>query len=559
MGADNVTVTGHSREDGDTFAAEPEPSERPRSSAVHGELTREERIAELWSRGDLWWKLYPDQREVYDFVRGCKERIIVIEIARQFGKTFTLSLIAIEIAIRNPGWAIRFVSGDQKALRKASARTSREILSDCPRHLRPVWNSMDDVYRFPNGAEIHFASANDGQADSNRGQRAHACFVEEAGFVDDLDYLVTSVLLPQTKTTGGQIIMISTPRVTPAHAWETFCVRTKSTGSHILRTIEDDKHTSEKEKEILIREMGGRESSRARRELWCEHIVDETRAVCPEFDRERAARLVYDAPPPTYEQPLVALDLGWADKTGVLFGYYDFRRAKLVIQDELLLTRNRTDELVAKSKAVESRLWPEPRRREPNRVCDAPLLVVNDISVFHKWPVAAPMKDDLDAMVNELRLWTQADRLHIDPRCRGLVAQLQAAIWDSARKKFERTTEGHSDLVAALIYMIRSASVFENPYPVLQEGISQQTHQIDPALLGSQPGGSAKQLAKLFGRANVMAPRKRPQQSLDDRANYDAQRRTFEGASDIKTQPTSQEYRDGWERIFGKPKQQREA
>jgi hypothetical protein len=53
-----------------------------------------------------------------------------------------------------------------------------------------------------------------------------------------------------------------------------------------------------------------------------------------------------------------------------------------------------------------------------------------------------------------------------------------------------------------------------------------------------------------------MAPKKRPAQSLDDRASYDAQRRTFEGASDIKTQPTSQEYRDGWERIFGKTKHQ---
>jgi hypothetical protein len=475
------------------------PQERAELDSLTG--NHEHSLESLWAEGNLRWKLYPDQREVYDFVSGCKERIIVVEIARQFGKTFTLSLIAIETAIRNPGWAIRFVSGDQKALRKAVGPNFSEILADCPRHLRPVWNSMDGVYRFPNGAEIHFGSANDGRADSNRGQRAHACFVEEAGFVDDLDYLVTSVLLPQTKTTGGQIIMISTPSVTPAHAWETFCTRTKTTGSHILRTIDDDKHTSEREKEILIREMGGRESSRARRELWCEHIVDETRAVCPEFDRERAARLVYDAPPQTYEQPLVALDLGWADKTGVLFGYYDFRRAKLVIQDELLLTRNRTDELVAKSKAVEARLWPEPRRREPSRVCDAPLLVVNDISVFHKWPVAAPAKDDLDAMVNELRLWTQADRLHIDPRCRGLVAQLQAAIWDSGRKKFERTTEGHSDLVAALIYMIRSAPVFENCYPALQEGVSIQTHQIDPALMGTQPGHSAKQLSKLFGRA----------------------------------------------------------
>jgi hypothetical protein len=36
---------------------------------------------------------------------------------------------------------------------------------------------------------------------------------------------------------------------------------------------------------------------------------------------------------------------------------------------------------------------------------------------------------------------------------------------------------------------------------VLQEGVSIQTHQIDPALLGTQPGHSAKQLAKMFGRA----------------------------------------------------------
>ena len=50
-------------------------------------------------------------------------------------------------------------------------------------------------------------------------------------------------------------------------------------------------------------------------------------------------------------------------------------------------------------------------------------------------------------------------------------------------------------------------------------------------------------------------PRKRPQQSRDNLAEYDAQRRTFEGASDVKTQPTSQEYRQGWDRIWGKGNQ----
>ena len=44
-------------------------------------------------------------------------------------------------------------------------------------------------------------------------------------------------------------------------------------------------------------------------------------------------------------------------------------------------------------------------------------------------------------------------------------------------------------------------------------------------------------------------PRKRPQQSLDNRADYDAQRRTFEGASDIKTAPTSEAYRVGYDRV----------
>jgi hypothetical protein len=463
-------------------------------------LTQEERIAELWRRGRLRWKLFDDQKRVYDFIHACQHKIIVINSTRQFGKSFIGGTDAVEFANQTPEALIRYVAGTQKSLRKIVGPIFREIHRDCPPDLRPHYDSGDTCWRFPNKAELHVAAANDGHADDSRGQRAHRCYVEEAGFIDDLDYLVTSVLLPQTKTTGGKIILISTPPETPSHAFWNFYDRAIERGAAITVTIDEDEHTPVAAKEELIDEMGGRKSTRARRELWCERIVDETRAICPEFDRERAARLVYDAPPPTYEQPLVALDLGWADKTGVLFGYYDFRRAKLVIQDELLLTRNRTDELVAKSKAVEARLWPNPKR-EPSRVCDAPLLVVNDISVFHKWPVAAPQKDDLDAMVNELRLWTQADRLHIDPRCRGLVAQLQAAIWDSARKKFERTTEGHSDLVAALIYMIRSAPVFENCYPVLQEGVSMATHQIDPALLGTQPGHSAKQLAKMFGRA----------------------------------------------------------
>ena len=46
-----------------------------------------------------------------------------------------------------------------------------------------------------------------------------------------------------------------------------------------------------------------------------------------------------------------------------------------------------------------------------------------------------------------------------------------------------------------------------------------------------------------------MKPRARPQQSLDNRAEYDRERRTFEGSSDIKSHPTSEQYRQGFDRI----------
>jgi hypothetical protein len=77
---------------------------------------------------------------------------------------------------------------------------------------------------------------------------------------------------------------------------------------------------------------------------------------------------------------------------------------------------------------------------------------------------------------------------------------MKSAIWNRTRKGFERNAEGHSDLVAALVYLVRLAPIHECPYPALQEGVSIHTHQIDPALLHSAPGGSAKQLAKLFAR-----------------------------------------------------------
>lgn len=52
-----------------------------------------------------------------------------------------------------------------------------------------------------------------------------------------------------------------------------------------------------------------------------------------------------------------------------------------------------------------------------------------------------------------------------------------------------------------------------------------------------------------------MTPR-RPQQSLDNRAEYDRQRKAFEGVSDITTRPPSEDYRKNFDRIDWKVRQE---
>jgi hypothetical protein len=224
--------------------------------------------------------------------------------------------------------------------------------------------------------------------------------------------------------------------------------------------------------------MGGRDSTKCRRELYCEWVVDETRAVVPEFNDERSAIMVHEVDPPTYETPLVSLDVGFEDYSHLLFGYYNFKTAHLVIQAEARLRRMRTDQLAAEVKRVEAELW-TGYAPKPSRVSDVDLILLQDLGAIHGLHFAPIAKDEKEAMVNELRLWVQSHRLEIDPGCEFLVRQMKSAIWNKSRTSFERTPEdGHFDGVDALIYMLRSAPIHHNPYPAFPAGVTPKTHTV---------------------------------------------------------------------------------
>lgn len=459
-------------------------------------LSREERIALLWESGDLFWKLYQrDQLPVYEFVRDHKARTVVINISRQFGKSFIACLLAEEFARKHQGCLIRFVTGDQKALRKIVQPIFRQIHADCPDHLRPVFNSLDSCFRYHNGSELHLAGANNGHADDSRGQRAHLCVVDEAGFVDDLGYLVTSVLKPQTLTTGGKVILISTPPVTPAHDFVRYCTEAELDGAYIVRTLDDNHHITEGEKQALIKDLGGKTSTQAQRELFCKFVVDESYAVIPEFGA-READIVKPVAKPTHEQPTVAIDVGFEDLTAVLYGYWDFRRAVLCIQAESTLRRARTDDIAAAIVAQEDACWNAAQRAKVVRWSDTDLRLIADLADEHRLYVHPTAKDDKEAQVNGLRLLVQAGKLEIDPSCRVLIATLKTAVWNKQRTEFARLggTLGHADALDALLYLARNVDRHTNPYP-LYEGLDPMTHHIP---VHSTESETAQALASLF-------------------------------------------------------------
>ena len=453
---------------------------------------RRKLIAEAWRRGRLRYKLREHQKPLHDFIGTWRtdESRKVVKCSRRFGKSFDLCLYATEFCVKKPGAQVRYAAPTEKALRKIVRPNMRVILADCPDHQRPRWSAQDSCYTFGNGSEWHLAGTDKDNAEKLRGTGTDLAIVDEAGFHDDLSYVVDDILTPQLLDNGGRLVMISTPARTPAHPFTArFCPEAEAEGSLFVRTIRDNTHLRPHEVERYVKALGGWESLATRRELLCEDVVDLSRAVLPEF-QENAAAIVREVEPPPWFIPLVALDVGFEDLTAVLFGYYDFLGAKLVIQDEAYLKHARTDQIAAAVKAKEAHLWPwaerearrvpgtdifevdpwRQQRRVPLRYSDVDLRLIADLGELHGLEFGATAKDDKEAAINALRLRCRDASVVIHPRCVQTIRHFKTAVWHvtnrGMRSGFEHSeTEGHFDGVDAGVYMNRSAPIHVNPYP----------------------------------------------------------------------------------------------
>lgn len=425
-------------------------------------LKQAKRLA--WQRGNLKWKLDPNQKEIHALIHSAPRKRYYLNCGRRVGKSYLLAIIGIEFAIKHQNAIIKVAAPTAKMVRQFVLPIYREILKDCPENLRPRFVALDGEWRFPNGSIISIAGCDTQEnAESLRGPSCDIFMFDECGFINNLDYIRRNIVGPMLMTTGGRVIYASTPAASPAHDSVTIYHELKKLGCTVTRTIYQNPRLTESQINEFISEESGlltvdqfKQTVTFRREYMGEFIADSTRAVIPEFDSEKEKEIasIRVPPPPDTADRYVSLDIGFRDGMGMLFGYFDFTKGMLFIQGEELMFRKTTRIVAEKMREWEKKLW--DGKKPYLRVSDDDELFIHDMGLEHNITMIPTAKDDKHLQVDNLRRWVTAGKIRIDPSCRSLIHQLSTVIWNERYDSYERNKDGHGDLLDALVYLVRN-------------------------------------------------------------------------------------------------------
>jgi hypothetical protein len=202
-------------------------------------------------------------------------------------------------------------------------------------------------------------------------------------------------------------------------------------------------------------------------------------AIVPEFTKEIEEKIVKEIERPPFFDAYVGMDVGGRDLTVVIFGYWDFLKARLVIEDELVFGRSmgsdirefRIDQFANEVNRIEQKLWtnafsgefapPYMRIADNNNI-----IFLNDLTYKYNLQFIPTKKDNRDASINAMRQMIADERIIINPRCVTLIRHLRHGVWAKNKKEFARSSKnGHFDAIPALYYLIRNIHEHKNPYP----------------------------------------------------------------------------------------------
>lgn len=457
-----------------------------------------------WLSGDVWYRLHETQLEFRRTIEELREKgdaeTIILHCSRRLGKSFFGTNYCLERCIKKAGAISRHAAPTEKQVRRIIEPHLRDLFSDCPQDLRPKHYRQDGIYEWPNGSIYQVAGCELGGADRLLGTSMDVGFVDEAGRIKELRYLVEDVLMPQLITTDGVIILASTSPPTVAHEFVQFCLDAEKRGTYFKRTIFDAPHISQEKAQAHIAKLGGPDSSKVKREYFCEFAMDETKMVVPEWDElgslDGSHVLVREHARPQFYQPYIGADFGFHDLTAIGFGYLDFEQQVYVQEDELIFERETTMPIAKAIRQKELQLW-EGNPLTPIRIADCPEQQRADLASFEGFGSGwgqPPGKNDKDASVAFLRTKIRDRKILIHPRCKTTIRHLHLATWKNARD-FERSGEcGHFDALDQLRYVLRAIDWRKDPYPPVPRLVDETGRVIIPG----KPKMEGQDLARLW-------------------------------------------------------------
>jgi len=258
--------------------------------------TKQDVYQELIRRGKLSWILYPHQRPIYDKIQEVLTSIEttdnshVLDISRQFGKSFTMFLVAVEFCLAKPYQTVVYVAPLKKqVIEIVTESTFRTIFQYAPKELIPTLK--DSELSFPNGSRIRLAGTDNHNYESLRGGAAHLILLDEAGFMSNLLNGVIPTVLPMLKTTQGKILYASTPPETLDHDYYEVLREHDESGNISTFTIHDDKSLTQRQLDTIISACKGADTTLFKREYECQRIAESSQQVIPELNFERALAL----------------------------------------------------------------------------------------------------------------------------------------------------------------------------------------------------------------------------------------------------------------------------
>lgn len=448
---------------------------------IHQQKISDERLTtELWRRGVLLRKYHSGQLDLNSIVKRIiaekKTRKVSFRTTRRFGKTYFLSCFAIEECLKHKNINVPYTTTTVSALKKIVLPVFNQILVDCPKDLRPKFSRQDNTFYFKTGSTIPLFGTDNGNAERARGIKAKHCLFDEAGFIDDLEYIINSIFVPTMTYDTGIIIAASTPPPESDHYFNDYHLGCETNNAAIVKTVWDNPLIRIDEILQLAEAVGCKvdyvnkcileKTVTFEREFEAKLAVDPKRKIIPEFTDDTEKDFVKEIKLPEYSNKYTVIDFGFKDKTGVTFGFYDFNRAKACVNLDLkfdfMETGNTLKVLSDKILEIEKTIFGEHR---PVRYADGDLIVLQELSSYGCY-VAPVIKDDLEAQVNQIRTDAIQKRFEISPNAVHTIRELKHGVWNKRRTDFQRTEGlGHLDNLASFMYFLRHIDRQSNPYP----------------------------------------------------------------------------------------------